>query len=71
MTTGIHLLEAGDTVEFKGPLGSFVWLGDGVAKWRGVDIEPKKIGFICGGSGRSRHFSCDKVTKDCQQGSHL
>jgi len=50
---------------FKGPLGSFEWLGkldptlslvcvkagNGTAKWRGVERKPKQIGMICGGSG--------------------
>jgi len=31
MTTGFDELELGDTIELKGPLGSFVWKGKGVA----------------------------------------
>jgi nitrate reductase (NAD(P)H) len=51
MTTGFHLLEIGDEVELKGPLGSFVWTGNGTAMWKGVRRRMKRIGLICGGSG--------------------
>lgn len=53
MTLGFEELEVGDTVEFKGPLGSFEWLGNGVAKWRGVERNARNIGMICAGSGAS------------------
>lgn len=51
MTTGFHQLVLGDTVQLKGPLGSFVWAGQGVANWRGIDRKIKEVGMICGGSG--------------------
>ena len=51
MTTGFHQLEIGDEVELKGPLGSFVWQGNGTAMYRGVPRKYKQIGMICGGSG--------------------
>lgn len=54
MTLGFEELQVGEYVEFKGPLGSFKWLGGGVAEWRGVQRPVKKVGLICGGSGECR-----------------
>ncbi|EMD41310.1 hypothetical protein CERSUDRAFT_89880 [Gelatoporia subvermispora B] len=51
MSVGLHQLQIGDTVELKGPLGSFVWKGRGTALWKGVTRHVKEIGMVCGGSG--------------------
>ncbi|KAN0084049.1 hypothetical protein V8E55_007553 [Tylopilus felleus] len=51
MTTGFHQLALGDTVQLKGPLGSFIWSGGGLANWKGSDRKVKEVGMICGGSG--------------------
>ncbi|KAF8327132.1 uncharacterized protein EI90DRAFT_3225200 [Cantharellus anzutake] len=52
MTVGFHELVVGDTVEFKGPLGSFVWEGKGNLRWKGVPRSGiRHLGLICGGSG--------------------
>ncbi|KAI6043890.1 hypothetical protein EDC04DRAFT_3056554 [Pisolithus marmoratus] len=51
MTTGFHQLKLGDTVQLKGPLGSFTWNGLGVANWKGSERKVKEVGMICGGSG--------------------
>lgn len=51
MTVGFNQLAVGDRVELKGPLGSFVWKGNGTALWRGVPRKVKEIGLVCGGSG--------------------
>ncbi|KPV75001.1 uncharacterized protein RHOBADRAFT_36993 [Rhodotorula graminis WP1] len=51
MSLGFEELQVGDVVEFKGPLGSFEWLGKGTCKWRGVERKVTKVGMICGGSG--------------------
>ncbi|KAH8091844.1 hypothetical protein BXZ70DRAFT_1001920 [Cristinia sonorae] len=51
MTSGFDELEVGDEVEVKGPLGSFAWLGQGTAMWRGVERKVTEIGMVCGGSG--------------------
>ncbi|KAI9569846.1 hypothetical protein HD554DRAFT_2327805 [Boletus coccyginus] len=51
MTTGFHQLALGDTVQLKGPLGSFTWNGQGLASWKGSERKVKEVGMICGGSG--------------------
>ncbi|QRV99692.1 nitrate reductase [Ceratobasidium sp. AG-Ba] len=51
MSVGFHQLVVDDTVELKGPLGSFIWKGKGLALWRGVERSVKHLGLICAGSG--------------------
>ncbi|KAI0962720.1 hypothetical protein AcW1_000015 [Taiwanofungus camphoratus] len=51
MTMGFNQLQVGDTIELKGPLGSFVWQGRGSATWKGVPRRVKEVGLVCGGSG--------------------
>jgi nitrate reductase (NAD(P)H) len=51
MSQGLDELALGDTVELKGPVGSFVHLGKGMVKWRGQERSVKKFGLICGGTG--------------------
>ncbi|KAJ1309428.1 hypothetical protein OPQ81_006204 [Rhizoctonia solani] len=51
MSVGFHQLVIGDTIELKGPLGSFVWNGNGVALWKGLERRVRNIGLICAGSG--------------------
>ncbi|KAG2142479.1 hypothetical protein DEU56DRAFT_972043 [Suillus clintonianus] len=51
MTTGFHQLHLGDSVELKGPLGSFIWDGPSTALWKGIRNTVKEVGMICGGSG--------------------
>jgi nitrate reductase (NAD(P)H) len=53
MTVGFNLLQVGDTVDLKGPLGSFIWKGNGTASWRGTTRKLNEIGLVCGGSGES------------------
>jgi len=61
MTVGFHELVIGDSVEMKGPLGSFIWEGRGRRgggnvgnhiRWKDVPRSGvRKLGLICGGSG--------------------
>ncbi|QRW14245.1 nitrate reductase [Ceratobasidium sp. AG-Ba] len=51
MSVGFHQLVVDDTVELKGPLGSFIWKGKGLALWRGVERPVKHLGLVCAGSG--------------------
>lgn len=53
MTLGFDELVVGEWIEFKGPLGSFQWLGAGMCRWRNVEHRVKNIGLICGGSGKT------------------
>jgi len=54
MTVGFHELNVRDTVDIKGPLGSFIWQGprDGGIRWKDVPRPGiRKLGMICAGSG--------------------
>jgi nitrate reductase (NAD(P)H) len=52
MTVGFHELVLGDSVEIKGPLGSFVWEGRGTMRWKEVTRSGvRRLGMICAGSG--------------------
>ncbi|KAG6809936.1 hypothetical protein H0H92_014018 [Tricholoma furcatifolium] len=51
MTLGFDELAIGDSVELKGPLGHFVWLGEGLASVHGTERRVRQIGMICAGSG--------------------
>ena len=51
MTGTLSELEIGDSIELKGPLGSFVWKGDVKFSWRGRERQSRTLGLICGGSG--------------------
>lgn len=51
MTVGFSELDIGDSIELKGPLGSFVWLGNGSLSWRGQERKCRNFAMICGGSG--------------------
>ncbi|CAE6432451.1 unnamed protein product [Rhizoctonia solani] len=51
MSIGFNQLVVDDTIELKGPLGSFVWNGNGFALWKGVEHRVRNIGLICAGSG--------------------
>ena len=51
MTVGFAQLAIGDVVELKGPIGHFVWLGDGMARIHGKEQRVREVGMVCGGSG--------------------
>lgn len=51
MTQAVEELEIGDTIELKGPLGSFTHLGKGAIRWRGKERKIKQVGLVCGGTG--------------------
>lgn len=51
MTQGFADLVVGDVVELKGPIGHFIWQGNGVASVNGTSRCVRDIGMVCGGSG--------------------
>ncbi|KZV85378.1 ferredoxin reductase-like protein, partial [Exidia glandulosa HHB12029] len=51
MSAALSKLVVGDEVELKGPLGSFIWEGDGHTIYRGMRSKCREIGMICAGSG--------------------
>jgi nitrate reductase (NAD(P)H) len=51
MTLGFSELVPGDTIELKGPIGHFVWKGQGIASLHSKDEQVNEIGLVCGGSG--------------------
>jgi nitrate reductase (NAD(P)H) len=51
MTLGFAELVVGDFVELKGPIGHFVWHGQGLALLHGKEQRLREIGMVCGGSG--------------------
>jgi nitrate reductase (NAD(P)H) len=51
MTVGFSQLVVGDVVELKGPIGHFIWKGNGIASLHGEERRIAEIGLICGGSG--------------------
>jgi len=51
MTVGFSELVVGDGVELKGPIGHFIWKGNGIASMHGEERRIAEIGLICGGSG--------------------
>lgn len=51
MSIQLGQMQVGDTIEVKGPLGSFVWMGPGRASYHGKERKIKEVGLVCGGSG--------------------
>ncbi|KAF9480637.1 nitrate reductase [Pholiota conissans] len=51
MSLGFAELVVGDRVELKGPVGHFIWKGNGVASLHDHDRHIEEIGLVCGGSG--------------------
>jgi nitrate reductase (NAD(P)H) len=51
MTLCFSELVVGDMVELKGPVGHFVWKGNGIASLHGEEKRIAEIGLVCAGSG--------------------
>ena len=53
MSVQLGQMQLGDTIEVKGPLGSFIWTGPGKASYKGKNRKISEAGLVCGGSGAS------------------
>ena len=51
MTKALDALPIGHSIDFKGPIGKFEYLGRGRCSINGVEREVKKFFMICAGSG--------------------
>jgi nitrate reductase (NAD(P)H) len=51
MTTALDNLAIGSVVEFKGPVGKFTYLGNGMVSLNGKERSVTSFRMICGGSG--------------------
>ena len=51
MTLGFNELVLGGMVEIKGPVGHFVWKGNGTVMLHNKERHVNEIGLVCGGSG--------------------
>jgi len=51
MTMGFAELVVGDMLDLKGPIGHFIWKGNGIASMHGEEKRITEIGLVCGGSG--------------------
>ncbi|EEB90820.1 hypothetical protein MPER_10927, partial [Moniliophthora perniciosa FA553] len=51
MTMCFHDLTVGQTVEVKGPFGSFTWKGSSTIMYKTISRVVKDVGLVCAGSG--------------------
>jgi nitrate reductase (NAD(P)H) len=51
MTKSMDALSIGESIDFKGPIGKFEYLGRGQCSVNGVERSVKTLYMICGGSG--------------------
>jgi NAD(P)H-flavin reductase len=61
MSMALSKMQSGDEVQIKGPLGSFLWSGNGHATWKGQKRKVRQVGMICGGSGRDEPLTVQKT----------
>ena len=51
MTQAMDSLPIGHFIEFKGPIGKFIYIGNGKCAINGAERRVKKFVMVCGGSG--------------------
>lgn len=71
MTKALDAIPIGHTVDFKGPIGKFEYLGRGVCAVNGKQRNIKKFYMICGGSGITPIFQVLRaVMQDKEDATH-
>uniref|UniRef100_P08619 Nitrate reductase [NADPH] n=1 Tax=Neurospora crassa (strain ATCC 24698 / 74-OR23-1A / CBS 708.71 / DSM 1257 / FGSC 987) TaxID=367110 RepID=NIA_NEUCR len=70
MTQALDALALGKAVEFKGPVGKFVYQGRGVCSVNGRERKVKRFVMVCGGSGVTPIYQvAEAVAVDDQDGT--
>jgi len=71
MTKALDAIPVGHTVDFKGPIGKFQYLGRGLCAVNGKERKVKRFYMICGGSGITPIFQVLRaVMQDKEDGTH-
>jgi nitrate reductase (NAD(P)H) len=60
MSQHLGSLAVGDSIECKGPVGHFEYVGGGKCIWDFHHLHASKLGFICGGTGITPAFQIIK-----------
>lgn len=73
LTTYLNKLSAGSTISILGPIGKFVYEGNGVCYYKkeGKRLQYKKFGFIAGGSGITPCFQYIQYIIDNEENIEL
>ncbi|KAK0568797.1 hypothetical protein OC861_001574 [Tilletia horrida] len=72
MTTLLDALEPGkDSIEMKGPLGHFTWMGAGQIRLHKTTRKVRKLACICGGSGLTPIWSTLSALVRCEQSTDV
>jgi nitrate reductase (NAD(P)H) len=71
MTKALDAIPVGHTVDFKGPIGKFEYLGRGLCAVNGKERKVKQLYMICGGSGITPIFQVLRaVMQDKDDATH-
>jgi nitrate reductase (NAD(P)H) len=71
MSMAMDALEIGGTIDFKGPIGKFTYLGKGNCSINGNERQVSKFYMICGGSGVTPIYQVFRaVMQDSEDETH-
>jgi len=71
MTKALDALPIGQSIDFKGPIGRFEYLGHGRCNINGTERKVKRFFMICGGSGVTPIYQVFRaVMQDKNDGTH-